>query len=231
MSQILFVVGLKREAQILERGAHHDVRPLHPLRGSPSPASQGRITIIVGTAGLHAALAARPSALISFGLCGGLDPILKVGDLIIATSVVDENTVWKTDVALSARLAAALPHARHGSVVGSEVILGSPSAKAALHERSGAGIVDMESHHIGAAAAKAGIPFAVVRAISDAAGDTLPQAAQAGFRPDGTTDVRAVVGALLARPWDLPPLLRTATHAGAAFRTLARAAPGLKNLG
>jgi hypothetical protein len=52
----------------------------------------------------------------------------------------------------------------------------------------------------------------------------LPQAAQAGFKPDGEPDIAAVIRALARAPWALPALIRVALDAEAAFKALAVAA-------
>ena len=85
---------------------------------------------------------------------------------------------------------------------------------------TGAGAVDMESHLVAAAAARLGVPFAVLRSVSDRADHTLSGAAQAGFAADGRPDMAAVAMALLARPMEFPSLIRTAVHAATAFRAL-----------
>ncbi|MDB5483094.1 MAG: hypothetical protein JWO83_4147 [Caulobacteraceae bacterium] len=201
---LVIVVGLAREARIA--GGH------------------GRIA--VGAAGIPDALAGA-RGLISFGVCGALDPALAVGDLVIAGGVAGEGGALATDPAWTASLRAALPDARTGLVAGGDAIAGSPEAKAALRQASGAAIVDMESHSVAKAARKAGLPFAVVRAVSDTAAFALPRAAQAGFRANGEPDVGAVIAGLLRRPWELPALIRTALDAEKAFKSLAFAARAL----
>lgn len=213
----LVVVGMASETRGLRRGPGRT-----PL-------------IVIGVGGLDAAMALGPAAVVSFGLCGALDPALALGQLVIGTTVIGDPQLgdarsWPTDQALSDRLALQWPNARRDAVAGTDEIVGDALAKAELRTRTGAGIVDMESRQAGAAAAKAGLPFAILRAVSDGATQTLPFAAQAGFRPDGTVDVLAVVMALLARPGELPPLIRTAIHAGTGLRTLARAAAVLRTL-
>jgi hopanoid-associated phosphorylase len=201
---LVIVVGLVREARIAAR--------------------RGRVAI--GAAGIPAVLPAA-RGLISFGLCGALDPSLRVGDLVIADGVVSGAGAVAADPAWTAALRVALPGARTGVAAGSDAVVGSAAAKAALRRTSGAAIVDMESHVVAAAARAATLPFAVVRAVSDTAAFALPRAAQAGFKPDGEPDVGAVIGALLRRPWELPGLIRTAVDAGKAFRSLEAAAPAL----
>jgi adenosylhomocysteine nucleosidase len=201
---LVIVVGLVREARIA--------------------AARGRVAI--GASGIPDAL---PGArgLVSFGLCGALDPALVVGDLVIADGVVSQGGRLAADDAWSDALRAALPEARTGLVAGGDVIVGSVAAKAALRQASGAAIVDMESHSVAKAARAAGLPFAVVRAVSDTAAFALPRAAQAGFQADGLPDVGAVIAALLRRPWELPALIRTAVDSERAFKSLERAAQTL----
>jgi len=198
---LLFVVGMRREAQILG-----------PRR-----------RVVVGTGSLDAALRERPAGVVSFGLCGALAPELGVGQLAIATAVLTPGGEFATDQALSDRLAARLQSVARGLFAGSDVIVPDPPSKSALRQRSGAIATDMESHLAARAAARAGVPFAVLRAISDRADEALPAAAQAGFRPDGSVDVAAVIAGLARRPSELPALLRTARHAGLAFAALRRA--------
>ncbi len=203
----LIIVGLAREAAIAGR--------------------LGRVA--VGAAGLAAALGA-PSGLISFGLCGALDPALRVGDLLIADAVVSAASRVTADAAWTAALREAIPGARRGDIAAGDHILDSPAAKDALRRASGAAAVDMESHHVARAAQAAGLPFAVLRAVSDGAARVLPRAATAGFRADGEPDVAAVLRALARAPWELPALIRVALEAEAAFKALARAAARFPSL-
>jgi nucleoside phosphorylase len=202
---LLFVVGMRREAQILGPGRR----------------------VVVGTADLDTALAERPAGVVSFGLCGALAPDLDIGQLVLATAVLTPVGELAADEALSDRLAAPLGRIMRGLFVGSAVIVPDPLRKSALRQSSGAIATDMESHLAAQAAARAGVPFAVLRAVSDRADEALPAAAQAGFRPDGSVDVAAVIAALARRPSELPGLLRTARHAGLAFAALRRAAESL----
>ena len=201
---LVIIVGLVREAKIV--------------------GARGRVAI--GTGGIEGALVGA-RGLVSFGVCGALDPAFAVGDVVIADGVVAEDGHRPADAAWAAILRAALPNARAGLVAGGDAVVGSVAAKAALRGASGAAIVDMESHAVARAAHDAGLPFAVVRAVSDTAAVALPRAAQAGFRPDGEPDVTAVIAALARRPWELPALIRTALDAEKAFRSLAVAARAL----
>ncbi len=206
LSDVLFVVGMRREARIL--GPHRSVR--------------------VGASGLAQAIGRRPRRpVVSFGLCGALAPDLSCGALVLATRVVHGGEAYEADPDLLSRLASRLPDALCGAVAGSPHIVGEAGDKADLARSTGALAVDMESHLVACAATDAGAPFAVVRAVSDRATDTLPLAARAGFRSDGAVDVSAVILALARRPWELPALLATAKGADAGFRALARASEAI----
>jgi nucleoside phosphorylase len=119
-------------------------------------------------------------------------------------------------------LAAALPTARRGSIVGSSRMIVDAAAKAALYQETGALCVDMESHIAAEVAAAHNLPFAALRFISDGADRALPKAAQAGMKPDGGMDIVAVLRSLAADPRQLPALIRTGREAEAAFGALLR---------
>jgi hopanoid-associated phosphorylase len=206
---LVIVVGLVREARIAE----------------------GRGRVAIGASAIADALAGA-RGLISFGICGALDPALAVGDIVVGDGVIGDGVIGgdgplATDPGWTNALRAALPGSRAGLVAGGDVIAGSLAAKAALRQASAAAVVDMESHAVARVARDAGLPFAVIRAVSDTAARALPRAAQAGFRADGEPDVRAVIAALLRRPWELPALIRTALDAEKAFKSLAFAARAL----
>ena len=78
----------------------------------------------------------------------------------------------------------------------------------------------MESRAVADVAARTGLPFAIVRAVSDTAGHALPSAALAGFGDDGEANIGAVIATLSRRPLDLFPLIRTAFRANRAIRAL-----------
>jgi hopanoid-associated phosphorylase len=198
VSTLLVVVGLKREARLV--GA--DTR------------------VLIGGRGLDALMAERPTALLSFGLCGGLDPALKIGDLVLGRAVAVGDDRYDADPAWIDEIARAVPEATIGDIAAGPDIIGTREAKATLREATGALAVDMESHLVAQAAGRLGVPFAVLRAVSDRAGDALSKAAQAGFALNGTSNVAAVARALAVRPHELPSLLRTAFHAEAALRSL-----------
>ena len=133
---------------------------------------------------------------------------------MVGSGVIGERTSWP-DADWAERLVAALPHASRANFAEGDAMVATPAAKAALRRQTGAAAVDMESH---IAVARAGVPFAILRAVSDPADRALPRAARVGLKADGEADVGAVLRALIARPGELPALLRIAWEAERAFR-------------
>ncbi|MDQ0626940.1 phosphorylase [Paraburkholderia graminis] len=176
---------------------------------------------------LSAAVARGCSGIVSFGTAGGLAPDLKPGALVIADAVVGPFGRVPTDAAWANRLAAALGTARLGSRRGPMAAVAAPlmsaDDKRALHRSTGALAVDMESHLAGAVAAARGLPFAVCRAIVDPAWRTLPSAATAGLRDDGSTALAPILRELLRQPSQIGALIQVAIDARAARVSLVQA--------
>jgi hopanoid-associated phosphorylase len=208
---ILAVVGLQREARIIAGDAIRvvvgggDAAGLGARLNEPSPQGGGALR-----------------GVISFGVCGALSPNLKPGDLVVASAVLDGLERFQSDAAWAGAMVKRLPHSVAGSIAGSDSMVTRAEAKAALHASSGAVAVDMESHVAARFAAARGLPFAVLRAVSDGADHALPRAAQRGMRADGSMDIGAVIRALAADPRQLPALIRTGLEAEKGFRALFR---------
>src|SRR5258706_644925 len=86
-------------------------------------------------------------AIISTGLCGALDPTLRVGDIVRG----GPDVVFSTD-----RVAA------------------TAAEKRALFERTGARAVEMESAAVRAKAAEWGVKYDCIRVVSDTADEDMP---------------------------------------------------------
>ena len=192
-------VGLKSEAALLPRGVRVVVSGGDPAR-------------------LEALLAALPgdvTAVLSFGIAGGLAPGIATGEVLVASTLWDDGTLWPVDAALLAGLSL-----RRGVIAASAGLLANASAKEALHRASGALAVDMESGAAARFARARGLPFGVLRAVADGPGDVLPQAAAVGLNPDGSPAPGRVLAALLRRPGDLPALLQLARASAKAHDAL-----------
>jgi adenosylhomocysteine nucleosidase len=172
-------------------------------------------------------LASRSRGIVSIGIAGGLAPGLRAGRWVVADAVLVDGESVPTDAAWTGRIAARLPEAARGLLLGLNTMVIEATQKAALH-RTGALAVDMESHIVARVARRHRLPFAAARVVADAAHRTLPPAARVGMKPDGTMDLPAVLRSVLARPGQLPALIHTGLEAERAFRALLR---GYRRLG
>ena len=151
----------------------------------------------------------KPSALVGAGLAGALTPGLSVGELVASRRVRFEvGDVATPDPRLLERALAA--GARPGTLITVGRPIVSPVARAAL---AGADFgeeaaVDMESAAWAREAAARGIPYVVVRAISDAADEELPAFLAQALGTDGSIRRGEVVRRALLEPSSWGTLLR-----------------------
>ena len=222
MSQLGVVTGLIAEADCIARPAGEwgqAGRPFIYCAGANQErAREGALRLIEDGA----------KALVSFGMAGGLDPGLEPGALICADTVQapDRETlatsrIWRQG--LIALIGDELP-VSVGAIITTARPVASAAAKEALARDTGAIAVDMESHGVGAAAAEAGLPFIVIRAVADPARRALPRAALAGIDRDGRRRPLAVLLRLLLRPLDIADVVRLAGDSRAALVSLRRVA-------
>jgi adenosylhomocysteine nucleosidase len=211
------VTGLAAEARIARRAG---------LAASAAGGDAGRTK-----AAIALLIADGASALVSFGICGGLDPALEPGALLLPQAVRDEaGARLAVDAAWRGRVAAALSAlgiaVAAGDLLGADAIVATPARKAALHG-AGAVAADLESHLVARAAAQAKLPFLALRAVADPASRALPSAALIELDSRGQPVLGAVLGSLARRPGQLPGLLRVALDTRRALAALRRAAPVL----
>jgi adenosylhomocysteine nucleosidase len=216
-ASVLFVTGLKREAAMI--------------------AGPGRLAVCGDGPTLQARLdelADIPVAnVISWGLCGGLDPRLRPGDLILGAEVVSAEGRIVTDDAVTSSLARRLTDA--GARVAIERVAGVDSpvsttrAKAELRVATGAAAVDMESLTAGRFALQRRTPFVILRAVADPADRDLPPLIFRAVGSGGGIRTAAVVGQLVRSPGQLSGLVAAARDSQAGFRALSRCRglPGL----
>jgi hopanoid-associated phosphorylase len=163
------------------------------------------------------------TGVISIGLGGALSPLLKVGDVVIGERVVSEDGNYQCDHNWRVLLAARLAGSHQGALYGSDIVLATAAAKAALFEMSGGALaVDMESQVAAHFAAERQLPLAALRVISDDASHALPPAALVAMTTDGGVAIGRVLWSLAKNPLQLPALIRTGSQSGKAFKTLLR---------
>ncbi len=185
---------------------------------------KGTRTLVSGAdperlAALLAAEGEDVTAVLSFGIAGGLDPMLQPGDLVAATRIRASAGAWPADMAWAARLAR-ITAARLGVLAGANLAATDAAAKKALRAMTGALAVDMESQVAAAFAARRSLPFAALRAVADTAEEVLPQAALVGLTADGRPAPLRVLLALARRPSDLKPLRAVAARSRTALEAL-----------
>lgn len=165
--------------------------------------------------------------LLSFGIAGGLTPKLRVGDVVFSNHVVtalDESYGKRPTPKKVAELSMVAAKSMHMSVAGVDDIVFEPQDKARLHQLTRAAIADMESHGVARAAHEAGVPFFVLRAVSDAVDDHLPDFVANGVNEDGTPNLKPILLALLKNPLRLGALLTLKKNTDAALAALEKAA-------
>lgn len=169
----------------------------------------------------------RPDILIVAGVCGGLDPSLSPGSLVLGRKVIAPN---RAERAPDPAFLAAARRALHGGgvpyVLSTLLSLSRPAAtrgqKTALWNRYGAAGVDMETYAIVEAAEARGVAWLALRAVLDPATAGLPAAARDW---QGEHDERQIVRHLVLRPHTWPAYARLALQLRAALAALRRGVP------
>ena len=181
--------------------------------------------------GLAALLAVVPvGRVIVVGVAGALSADLDIGGLLVAERVVDESTgaVSETDAALT-ELVAKASGARRGIVTSALRIADTAAEKRRLlalvarHAADPSAVVDLESAAFAGVAARASLPFTVLRAVSDPAVESVPALLNQSRDAGGSVRRGRVALGLLSRPGDLPRLLELRDRVRTCAGGLARA--------
>jgi adenosylhomocysteine nucleosidase len=167
------------------------------------------------------------NALIVVGVSGALTSALRTAALVVASRVTDETgrsfAADERQVAAVARATGA----RAAVVVSSGRIADSPAEKQRLAVRAGTdeavAVVDLESATYVAAATEAGIPWLVLRAISDTVDEALPELLNQSRDGGGAVQRGQVLFRLLRQPQALPFLLALRSRVGRCAEVLAGA--------
>jgi nucleoside phosphorylase len=132
------------------------------------------------------------------GLCGALDPALRIGDCVVYEQISDAATTIGLDASLAADCAAALQCATVGALnVGA--VVGQVARKAALRDATGAHAIDMEAAALADALHARGVRVAMVRVVSDDAQAELPDL-RGVYTPDGGLRPLALSWAFVRAP-------------------------------
>jgi len=129
--------------------------------------------------------------IVSTGLCGALDPALRVGDVVVSGNAhIDTRT----------------PFVR-GAVHTIDHVAGTAAEKRTLRNQTGAIAVDMESAVVESKAAEWNVPYLCIRAVSDRAGDSLPLDFNRYRNARGDFSRSRIALAAIARPFTVMPQL------------------------
>ena len=133
-----------------------------------------------------------PDAVINSGVAGALSPLVGIGDIVVGSKVVEHDmnmrplgykqgevclpggtmTFFECDKAIATRLTAickTLPNTRtaQGIIASGDVFISDRAKRLRINTRFGALACEMEGAAIGHVCYRCGVPFAVLRAISD----------------------------------------------------------------
>ena len=160
----------------------------------------------------------RPARIVAAGVCGGLDPALVRGGIVVpdrvglwgsapagtalpttsSTATIDTLPI---DTLPAGQEASSGPGVARGLLVTSEAVVATAAAKRDLRVATGAVAVDMESWWIVAEARRIGMPVQVVRGVCDTSTETVP-ADIASLTSAGST--ARLAGAAVRLLWHRP---------------------------
>lgn len=157
-----------------------------------------------------------PEWVLTCGFAGGLNPDLKLGDVVFE---VAETRPATSPFQLPARLAAA--GARAGKFFCADRIATTVAEKKKLREETGADAVEMESGAIHAVCRERGLACVTVRVISDPANEDLPLDFNALAKPDRSLDFGRLAWVVARSPGKIGALLALQKKTSFAARQLA----------
>jgi adenosylhomocysteine nucleosidase len=138
-----------------------------------------------------------PKLVLTCGFAGGLNPELKLGDVIFE---IPQPSTFNLQLSTYGATPAKFFCADH--------IATTVAEKKALRAETGADAVEMESAAIHAVCRERGIPCATVRVISDTAGEDLPLDFNALSKPDKNLDFGKLFLAIAKSPGKIGALMQ-----------------------
>jgi len=145
------------------------------------------------------------------GYAGGLDPLLKIGDVLLPSTVLTPD---------------AMPIRLRGSdapLLTTRKPVLAMRDKQALHKTHGCAAIDMETYPATKALTQRGITPTVIRTISDVVGRSLPSQVAGWLNPDGSPRIGRVVRDTLCKPVLLGTVMRLHANSQTAGHALALA--------
>lgn len=141
----------------------------------------------------------KPAAVLILGVCGGLQDDLGPADLVVPDRV---GTPEADAPPPDARWLGLPRFGRRGRLVSIPRVAGSAAEKRELADRLGADAlaIDLETAALAEVTHRHGVPYLVLRSVSDTVDESMPAFVAKCFREDGSMSRLAVVRSALFRP-------------------------------
>ena len=168
----------------------------------------------------HALLDAHsPRWVLCCGFAGALVPNIRIGDVVVADSIVDgQGQILMIDVGFPADAKQGI---HSGRLLTHDTIVRLVTEKQQLAARHSVIAVDMESLAVAQVCRERGKRFLAIRVISDDLSSDLPVEVLSLMGPTGTTRFGAAMAAVLSRPSSVSDMWRLRNSAKLAARRLA----------
>ncbi len=172
--------------------------------------------------------------LMSWGCAAALSPDLKMGDLVLAESLISSdgqeisvNATWHQHAknVLGSEITA-----YKGALIASEKVVSTAQEKHTIFEKTGAIALDMESGAIANVATHYAMPFLVIRAIADPASMDLPNALENALNEKGEVAITRILKSLVLNPKEIPHLIQIGQYFQIAKKTLSNVATKLHDI-
>ncbi len=151
----------------------------------------------------------RPTVVFGAGVAGALTPGLAAGEILASARILDARGEAPPPSRRLLEAALAAAGIRAGTLLTIDRPAVSAAEKATLAASTGApALCDMESAAWARAAAAAGVPYLVLRAVSDTAEEDLPRYLARCMNAGGGVSRAAVTLQALLHPATIPDLLR-----------------------
>jgi adenosylhomocysteine nucleosidase len=147
-----------------------------------------------------------PELVLTCGFAGGLNPDLKLGEVVFALANAPLALSTGTGEGLSSKLLAA--GAKQAKFFSADRVATTVAEKKKLRDETGADVVEMESAAIHAVCAEHGLPCATVRVISDTANEDLPLDFNRLSKPDKSLDYGKLFLAVARSPGKIGALMK-----------------------
>ena len=164
-------------------------------------------------------------AIVALGFAGGLDPTLKVGDLVTATQIQEEAgppIECDREMLATVETIASESGCRPLPAYTSRRPVCTPVEKKDLFDRTGASFVTMEDYYFAKEAFRLGVPFISVRSVVDSASQYVPAPVADIGNASVASQAASGLSYAVTHPWDLPALIALRVGASKATGALER---------